>query len=62
MTAAAQTPQCPICRGLASAQFTVASFDIHRCGTCEFLFVSPYPGPDVLSAYYNTQYRQTTDD
>jgi SAM-dependent methyltransferase len=50
--------ECPLCRARA-ARFALAKdgYDIFRCAACGFLFVSPYPGDEEITRFYNDNYR-----
>ena len=49
--------KCHICGNSANLEFVINSYDIYKCSSCDFLFVSPYPSDNDIIAYYNNNYR-----
>ena len=49
--------KCPICGNSTNLSFTKDSYEIYKCSSCDFLFVSPYPSNNDIIAYYNNNYR-----
>ncbi len=71
MTALETLNECPVCQGrkhepyLKAKDHTVSkeSFQIVRCGNCEFLFTNPRPSAEAIGSYYeSTDYISHHDD
>jgi len=41
----------------ANLAFMKDLYEIHKCSSCEFLFVNPYPSDNDLNTFYNDNYR-----
>lgn len=53
---------CPVCGSEATFAFTKDHYDLYRCRACDFMFVSPFPSPEAVHAYYAETYRSATKD